>query len=55
MSKNKFKQKNMATPIEKHRTAPWTNIENLKRVSKVYIPSETEVRNAKEWVDSNQK
>ena len=55
MSKNKFKQKDMAVPIENHKTAAWANIKNLKDISKVYIPSETEVRNAKEWVDSNHK
>lgn len=55
MSKNRFKQKNMATPIENHETAAWTNIKDLKQVSRVYTPSEIEVRNAKEWVDSNHK
>ncbi|MDR3542886.1 MAG: DUF3787 domain-containing protein [Desulfosporosinus sp.] len=42
-------------PIEQHTTAAWANIEKLKEVSKVAIPSEIEVGNAKEWVDSNQK
>ena len=55
MSKNKFKQKNMAIPIENHQTAAWANIKNLKRVSKVYIPNEMEIRNAKDWVDNNHK
>jgi len=27
MSKNNYKQKNMAVPIEKHNTAAWANIE----------------------------
>ncbi|MDI9475645.1 MAG: CDIF630_02480 family spore surface protein [Natronincolaceae bacterium] len=55
MPKNKFKQKNMAVPIENHKTAAWSDIKDLKRESKVFVPSELEVRNAKEWVDTNQK
>lgn len=55
MSKNKFKQKDMAVPIEKHQTAPWANMESIKRISRVYRPSEMEVWNAKDWVDSNHK
>jgi len=42
-------------PIEKHETAPWANIEKTKPVSNVAIPNETEVINAKEWVDENEK
>jgi hypothetical protein len=45
----------MLRPIEQHTTAAWANIEKLKEISKVATPSELEVRNAKEWVDSNQK
>lgn len=55
MPQNKFKQKNMAMPIENHETAAWANIEHLKPVSRVPVPSEIEVKNAKEWVDTNQK
>ncbi|HHV29012.1 CDIF630_02480 family spore surface protein [Acetivibrio mesophilus] len=55
MAENKYKQKNMATPIEKHDTAAWANIEKEKPDSKVPIPSETQVKNAKEYVDTNQK
>lgn len=55
MAKNKSKQKNMAMPIENHQTAAWANIESLKPESRVPIPSEIEVRNAKEWVDTNHK
>lgn len=43
------------TPIEQHDTAAWASMEYLKPVSQVSIPSDTEVFNAKEWVDSNQK
>jgi hypothetical protein len=52
---NKFKEKFVAKPIEKHDTAAWANIEKVKPVSNVSIPSETQVRNAKEYVDSNEK
>lgn len=52
---NKIKEKFVAMPIEKHDTAAWANIEDAKPVSDVNIPSETQVRNAKEYVDSNQK
>lgn len=55
MAKNRFKEKNMARQIENHRTAAWANIEKLKDHSRVGIPNDTEVRNAKEWVDTNQK
>ncbi|WZL73183.1 DUF3787 domain-containing protein [Clostridiaceae bacterium 35-E11] len=55
MAKNKIKQKNMSKPVENHQTAAWSNIEELKPESRVFIPNETEVINAKEWVDKNQK
>lgn len=42
-------------PIEKHDTAAWANIESMKPICNVSIPSEVEVGNAKEWVDTNQK
>lgn len=51
----KAKSKTKNTPIERHDTAAWANIEYLKPVSQVSVPSETETFNAKEWVDSNQK
>lgn len=55
MAKNRFKEKSMEKPIENHETAAWANISELKPVSQVTIPSEREVRNAKEYVDSNEK
>jgi len=55
MADNKFKQKHPNQSIENHITAAWANIEDLKPESRVSIPSETEVRNAKEYVDTNQK
>ncbi|MBU5270407.1 CDIF630_02480 family spore surface protein [Clostridium cochlearium] len=51
----KVKAQNKKTPIENHDTAAWANIEYLKPVSQVSVPSEIEIFNAKEWVDSNQK
>jgi len=45
----------MAKPIEKHDTAAWANIESTKQVSKVSMPSDVQVDNAKEYVDSNEK
>ncbi|NLW01663.1 MAG: DUF3787 domain-containing protein [Clostridiaceae bacterium] len=55
MAKNKYKEKNMAMPIEKHDTAAWANIEKTRRVSGVTEPGEQQVRNAKDYVDANQK
>lgn len=55
MAKNKAKEKNMAIPVEKHETAAWANIEETKPVSVVPIPSKIQVRNAKEYVDTNEK
>jgi hypothetical protein len=55
MAENKSKEKNMAKRVENHGSAAWANIEKTKRVSKVTIPSEVQVRNAKEYVDSNEK
>lgn len=55
MNKNKLKYKNRDLPIEKHETAPWTNIESLSPASRVPIPDIREIINAKEWVEENQK
>lgn len=55
MAKNKFKEKNMGVPVEKHDTAAWANIGSRKEASKVTIPSEVQVRNAKKHVDTNEK
>lgn len=55
MAKNRFKEKNMARTIENHVSAAWANIDDLKPVSRVAIPSEIQVKNAKEYVDTNQK
>lgn len=55
MSKKTIKNCDFKTPIEKHETAAWANVEETKSVSNVTIPSETETMNAKEWVDTNEK
>ena len=55
MAKNIARSKNNREPIEKHDTAAWANIENMKPVSRVHLPSEEEVTNAKEYVEDNQK
>lgn len=55
MGKLKDKQHPKTRPIEQHTTASWANIEKTKEISNVTIPSEVEVKNAKEWVDSNQR
>jgi len=55
MAKNKIKDKRIKTPVEQHDTAAWADIEDLKPESQVHIPREFEVRNAKEWVDTNEK
>ena len=55
MKEHHYKEKFMAMPIEKHDTASWANMEQAKPLSNVNIPDDTEVMNAKEYVDSNQK
>lgn len=55
MAENKYKQKFMAMPIEKHDTAAWASVDGTKPVSNVTVPSEEEVINAREWVDTNEK
>lgn len=55
MPKNNLKEKHMEKPIENHDTAAWNDFEKRVPVSKVGITSELGVRNAKEWVDTNQK
>ncbi|GAA0737018.1 DUF3787 domain-containing protein [Clostridium oceanicum] len=51
MSKNKFKNR----PKEQNVTAAWADIEKTLPHSKVPVPSENAVIDAKDWVDSNEK
>lgn len=55
MDKKKFKQKTFRKPVEQFTNAPLANINKTAPISNVVIPSKTNVKNAKEWVDSNQK
>ncbi len=55
MAKNKKKEKGTGLSIEKQNTAAWANIKRVQPVSRVPIPDNQQVQNAKEWVDSNQK
>lgn len=55
MDKNNYKEKFQGIPIEKHDTAAWADISKTKPVTNESIPSEQEIRNAKDWVDANQK
>lgn len=55
MEGDRTKDSSMELPIEKHDTAAWANIHKEKSVSKVPVPSEFDVKNAKEYVDSNEK
>jgi hypothetical protein len=55
MDKKLTKKANPKQPTEKHDTAAWANIETVKSDSCVTIPSDTQVRNSKEHVDSNEK
>lgn len=52
---NKSKEQSIRTPIENHRTAAWANINETKPVSNVPIPDVSEVQNAKDYVDANEK
>ena len=54
MQKNK-KDFNLGVPVEKHDTAAWANIEKKKSHSRVPMPSEFQVDNAKDHVDDNEK
>lgn len=55
MSKRKVKSRNIKKSVENHETAAWANAQSVKRESGVNVPSEDEVGNAREYVDSNQK
>ncbi|HHX78079.1 MAG TPA: DUF3787 domain-containing protein [Firmicutes bacterium] len=55
MTQKKKKERKIKEPVEKHYTAAWADMDKKKPVTKVNLPSEEDVRNAKEYVDSNQK
>lgn len=49
------KAKKQVQPVEKHETAAWANNEKCKSISKVNIPDEMQIMNAKDYVDNNEK
>ncbi|MDP4181725.1 MAG: DUF3787 domain-containing protein [Bacillota bacterium] len=49
------KKASLKQSIEKHDTAAWANIEAVKSDSNVTIPSDTQIKNSKEYVDTNEK
>ncbi|NLK87224.1 MAG: DUF3787 domain-containing protein [Clostridiaceae bacterium] len=53
--KDKRKDYNLGVPVEKHDTAAWANVEKKKSHSRVPIPSEFQIINAKLHVDENEK
>ena len=55
MPDGKKKEYSRGVPVEKHDTAAWANIHTRISNSKVTVPSEDQVRNAKDHVDANQK
>ncbi len=55
MPYNKKKDYNQGVPVEKHDTAAWANIERKKSRSQVAMPSDEQIINAKDYVDTNQK
>lgn len=42
-------------PVENHRTAAWTNTEDLKGEARIFTPSYWGAEEAKEYVDENEK
>lgn len=54
-SKKDCKSKNIPTPIERHDTAAWANIEKEKPISDITVPSDFNMHNAKDYVDVNEK
>ncbi len=55
MAKNKANKKHINKPVEEQDTAAWASIENLQSKSRTPLPSDLGVKNAKEYVDTNQK
>jgi len=55
MPVNRKKDYNMGVPVEKHDTAAWANINTLISHSRVTVPSEEQVQNAKDHAEANEK
>ena len=55
MKINKTRSIDNNTPIENHQTAAWADIKNVLPESRVPIPREEAVDDAKDWVEQNKK
>lgn len=55
MTRDNLKDSSAVKPIERHDTAAWINHIDTKPLSNVAVPTEIDVRNAKEYVDTNEK
>jgi len=55
MAKNRFKDRFVGMPAERHNTAAWADIKDTKPVSNVPVPDESGIKNSKEWVEINEK
>jgi len=42
-------------PKENHKTAAWSNVEDVSEISNVAHPNQTQTMEAKEYVEENQK
>jgi len=49
------KRLNSCDPITNEGTAAWADAESLMEKTKVNVPSETNILNAKEWVDNGSR
>lgn len=48
-------KKQKPKPVEFHDTAAWADKEHSKQTSQVNIPGQSQIMNAKQYVDDNQK
>lgn len=55
MNSKTYKIHGYKQPVEKHETAPISNIQHTKSMSDVTVPSDEAIEDAKEWVDINEK
>lgn len=55
MKKSKNYSIDNKAPIENHQTAAWADIKSVQPESRVPIPHEEAVDQAKDWVEQNKK
>jgi hypothetical protein len=55
MDKKPVDKPQFKKPLENHKTAAWANIETTKSVSNVAEPNQMQTKNAKDYVDENEK